>query len=66
MAGGPDSPVRMRMACSTGRTKSTPSPIWPVRAPRVMASMAGYTKSSLTPISRRTFLSRFTSISAPR
>ena len=33
------SPVRMRTACSSGVTKILPSPIWPVRAAAVMASI---------------------------
>ena len=37
-----------------------------VRAAAVIASMVGWTKSSLTATSRRTFLSRFTSTTVPR
>ena len=66
MASGPCSPVRMRMQSSIGRTKIFPSPIRPVRAPAMMPSSVVSTKSSLTPMASRTFLSRLTSAIAPR
>lgn len=39
-ASAPVSPVRIRMTCSIGVTKILPSPIFPVRAARSIASMA--------------------------
>jgi hypothetical protein len=41
MAASLVSPVRMRTTCSTGMTKILPSPILPVRAALMIASMAG-------------------------
>ncbi len=41
------SPVRMRTARSSGVTKILPSPIWPVRAAVVIASIALSTRSAL-------------------
>ena len=50
-AATPVSPVRMRRHSSISRTKILPSPMLPVRAPRVMASTVCHTLLLLTAIS---------------
>ena len=60
------SPVRMRMACSTGLTKILPSPILPVRAALTTASMAASTWSSGSTTSTRILGRKSTTYSAPR
>ena len=57
---------RMRMHSARSITKILPSPMFPVRAPAMIASIVESTNSAFTAISIRTFLRRFTSISAPR
>ena len=49
------SPVRMRTTRSSGTTKILPSPTSPVCAPAQSASIVGWTNSSDTAISKRTF-----------
>ena len=60
------SPVRMRMASSTGSTKILPSPILPERAVSMMTSMARSTSSSASTSSPLTLGRKSTAYSAPR
>src|SRR6516225_12242465 len=62
----PVSPVRMRTTCSSGETKIFPSPIFPVRAERSMASMTWSTSASSTAASIFTLGRKSTTYSAPR
>jgi hypothetical protein len=56
----------MRTTCSTDDTNILPSPILPVRAALMMASMAGSTVSSATTISILILGRKSTTYSAPR
>ena len=62
----PDSPVRIRIACSTGVTKILPSPISPVRAALEIASIAAVTLSSVTTSTTFDFEMKSTLYSLPR
>ena len=66
MAFDPFSPVRILIDSSRGRMNIFPSPVLPVLATLIIASVTVLTKSSLTAISKRTFLRRFTSVTTPR
>ena len=63
MASVPFSPVRIRMQSDKSCTKILPSPMFPLRAPLIIASMVGLTNSSFTATSMRTFLSKFHELS---
>src|SRR6185437_13266842 len=65
-AAEPVSPVRMRTASSTFRTKILPSPILPVAAAALIASTALPTAESSTTASSCTLGRKFTWYSAPR
>ena len=65
-ASGPVSPVRMRITCSTSRTKILPSPILPVRAALMIASTTCSAIASSTTTSIFTLGRKSTTYSAPR
>jgi len=56
----------MRNALSIGVTKTLPSPIWPVRAREVIASITFSAMFESTATSIRNFGRKFTTYSAPR